>query len=140
MNALKVLIDTDVLIDFLTDRGSLTKTAKEIMKKTQENEIHAFLAAHSITNIFYILRKIYSTSERKQRLLNLCRFISIVEIGQTSLLKVLLNDNFSDIEDCLQAECAMSINADYIVTRNVKDYVHSPIPAVLPKDLLKKIQ
>jgi len=140
MSALTVLIDTDVLIDFLTDRGALTKTAKEIMQKTKENKINAFLAAHSVTNIFYILRKIYSVSERKQRLLNLCRFISIVEIGNTLLFKALLNDDFNDVEDCLQAECAMAINADYIVTRNIKDYAHSAIPAVLPKDMLKLIE
>jgi predicted nucleic acid-binding protein len=140
MSALTVLIGTDVLIDFLTDRGALTKTAKEIIKITQENKINAFLAAHSVTNIFYILRKIYSISERKQRLLNLCRFISIVEIGHTLLFKALLNSDFNDMEDCLQAECAIAINADYIVTRNIKDYTHSAIPAILPKNLLKIIQ
>jgi predicted nucleic acid-binding protein len=140
MSALTVLIDTDVLIDFLTDRGAFTKAAKEIIKKTQENKINAFLAAHSITNIFYILRKIYSISERKQRLLDLCRFISIVEIGHTMLLNALLNNDFNDMEDCLQAECAITVNADYIVARNIKDYTHSEIPAILPKKLLKIIQ
>jgi len=140
MGVLTVLIDTDVLIDFLTDRGALTKTAKEIIQVSKDNKINAFLAAHSITNIFYILRKIYSVSERKQRLLNLCRFIPIVEIGHTLLFKALLNDDFKDMEDCLQAECAMVINADYIVTRNIKDYAHSVIPVVLPKELLKIIR
>ena len=135
-----VLIDTDVLLDFLTDRGIFTKDAKEIIKKSQENVISTYLAAHSITNIFYILRKIYSTSERKQRLIELCRSISVVEIGHEVIFKALNSVEFDDIEDCLQAECAEVVNADYIVTRNVADYTHSRVPAILPENLLKKLE
>jgi predicted nucleic-acid-binding protein len=65
MSALTVLIDTDVLIDFLTARGAFTKNAKAIIQKSQEQTVRVFLAAHSITNIFYILRKIYSVSVGK---------------------------------------------------------------------------
>ena len=137
MNALTVLIDTDVLIDFLINRGAFSKNAKEIVRKSQEKTINAFLAAHSITNIFYILRKIYSASERKEQLMNLCRSIPVVDIGYELISRALINKNFDDIEDCLQAECAEAVNADYIITRNVDDYTHSKIPAILPETLLK---
>jgi len=140
MSALAVLIDTNVLVDFLIDRGSFTKSAKEIIKKSQDRTINAFLAAHSITNIFYILRKIYSASERKQRLMDLCRSISIVEIGGETIFNILANNEFDDIEDCLQAECAGVINADFIITRDIKDYAHSKIPAILPEDFLVKLK
>jgi predicted nucleic acid-binding protein len=140
MNALAVLIDTNVLLDFLIDRGSFTKSAKEIIKKSQEKTINAFLAAHSITNIFYILRKIYPASERKQRLMDLCQSISIVEIGGEAILSVLANNDFDDIEDCLQAECATVINADFIITRDIKHYAHSKIPAISPEDFLEKLK
>ena len=140
MNVLAVLIDTDILLDFLTDRKPFTKNAKALFKKSQENSIVPFLAAHSITNIFYILRGIYSVSERKQRLTDLCRSVSIVEIGAVSIMNALTNNNFDDIEDCLQMECARAVNADYIVTRNIKDYAYSEIPAILPENLLKKLQ
>ena len=139
MSALAVLIDTDVLIDFLIDREPFTKAAKDLVQKVQENKIEAFLAAHSITNIFYILRKIYSIKERKQILIDLCQTISIIGIKPESVLRALLNNDFDDFEDCLQSECAMAVNADYIITRNVQDYSHSEIPALLPEQLLKKL-
>jgi hypothetical protein len=60
-----------------------------------------------------------------------------VEINAELIRNVLLNNDFDDIEDCLQAECALSVHADYIVTRNTKDYIHSKIPAILPEDFLK---
>jgi predicted nucleic acid-binding protein len=53
MSVLTVLIDTDVLLDFLIQRGPFTKYAKMIIQKTKEKKINAYLAAHSITNIFY---------------------------------------------------------------------------------------
>jgi predicted nucleic acid-binding protein len=139
MNISAVLFDTDVLLDFLIDRGLFTKSAKKIIQKSYEKNINAFLAAHSITNIFYILRRIYSVSERKQFLIDLCRSFSIVEIGHGEILNALTNNDFDDIEDCLQAECAKAINADFIVTRNIKDYGNSKIPAILPEDLFKKL-
>lgn len=137
MNVLAILIDTNVLIDFLTDRGLFTKNAKDIIQKSQENGISMFLAAHSITNIFYILRKEYSVSERKQLLLDLCHTVYIVEAGHDIILKTLENNNFDDFEDSLQAECAAVINADYIITRNIKDFTGSTVPAILPEDFLK---
>jgi len=135
-----ILIDTDVLIDFLINRGTFTKNAREIIQKSQEKTINAFLAAHSITNIFYVLRKIYPISERKQRLMDLCRFISVVDIGYELISKALENNNFDDMEDCLQAECAGAVNAEYIITRNIEDYVHSKVPAILPEIFLKKLK
>ena len=140
MSALAVLIDTDVLLDFLTDRGQFTKNAKAIIQKSQEKSINAFLAVHSIANLFYILRKIYSASERKKQLMNLCQSVSVVEIGFKLIYNALANNDFNDIEDCLQAECARFANVDYIVTRNVRDYSHSGIPAILPEDLLKELK
>lgn len=140
MGALAVLIDTDVLLDFLVDRGAFTKNAKVIIQKLHERKINSYLAPHSITNIFYILRKVYSASERKQRLMDLCRFISVVQIGHDTIIKALLNNDFNDIEDCLQAECARVINADYILTRNVKDYANSSVPAILPEKFLKLLR
>jgi len=41
--------------------------------------------------------------------------------------------------DSLQVECARLVNADYIITRNISDFLSSPIPAILPEDFLKKM-
>ena len=139
MSALAVLIDTDVLLDFLTERGVWTKNAKEIIQLSRNRKINAFLAAHSIPNIFYILCKIYSVSERKQCLLDVCQTVSIVEIGYKLILNALVNNAFTDFEDCLQAECAKAVHAEYIITHNISDYAHSGTPAILPETFLKNL-
>jgi hypothetical protein len=53
--------------------------------------------------------------------------------------KPLSSVSFDDIEDCLQSECAVSIGADYIVTRNIGDFTDSPVPVILPADFLSKL-
>jgi len=135
-----VLIDTNVLIDFLISREPFTKNARKIIQKAQDKTINAYLAAHSITNIFYILRKIYSVSERKQRLLDLCQSISIVDIRYELILAALTNNDSADLEDFLQSECASIINADYMVTRNIENFAHSKVPVILPENLLKLLK
>jgi predicted nucleic acid-binding protein len=134
-----MLIDTDVLVDFLAERKPFTANAKRLIRQTKDKGIKIHAAAHSITNMFYILRKVYPAPKLKQLLLDLCNAISVVEINAALINNVLLNNDFKDIEDCLQAECAKSVRAEYIVTRNIADYSRSPIPAVLPEDILKLI-
>jgi hypothetical protein len=97
------------------------------------------VASHSITNIFYILRKQFSPHERKRMLLGLCDFIEIAGVQKRQLIDALDNETFDDLEDCLQTECAKAVNADYIITRNIDDFTGSSIPAVLPEDFLKKM-
>jgi hypothetical protein len=71
-------------------------------------------------------------------LMGVCRTMDVVGIDKSLLVSALTNENFDDIEDCLQAECAASVGADYIITRNTKDFIASPVPAITPEDFLAK--
>ena len=64
--------------------------------------------------------------------------LSVSGINESVLLTALDNENFTDFEDCLQDECAVSVFADYIITRNVKDFSVSHIRAVTPTDFIEK--
>jgi len=130
------LIDTDVLIDALIRREPFDKEASGILEKCYEKTIIGFAAAHSFTNMFYILRKVYSIDEMRQLLLNLSKIVNIVKIDELLIVNSLKNSLFSDVEDCLQAECAKIVNADYIVTRNAGDFKNSSISVISPSDFL----
>ncbi len=69
----------------------------------------------------------------------LCQIVKIEGVDSVKIYSAIDNKEFSDFEDCLQEECAVAVSADYIVTRNIKDFTNSKIPAVLPEDLLKKV-
>lgn len=135
-----VLIDTNVLLDFLLGREPYFSNADRIIKLCAEQKIQGFMAAHSIPNMFYILRKDMSEETRREVLLNLCDILAIEAIDSVKVIAALKNSAFMDLEDCLQSDCAGKIKADYIVTRNMKDFEISEIPAILPEDFLKLVQ
>ena len=133
----KILIDTNVLIDYLLEREPFFEDAKEVILSCADGKVKGCIAAHSIPNMFFILRKDYSAKERREVLSNLCSIFDVEGIDKAKLLAGLSNEDFSDFEDCLQMECAKSYGADYIVTRNVSDYATSEVKAIEPKDYLK---
>lgn len=132
----KILIDTNVLLDYLLEREPFFEDAKKVILSCTEGNIKGCIAAHSISNMFFILRKDYTTKERREILSNLCAIFDIEGIDKAKLLSGLANEDFSDFEDCLQMECAKSYGAEYIVTRNVSDYSVSDIKAILPSEYL----
>ncbi len=137
---MKVLIDTNVLIDFLTKRNqTFYESAGKIINYCFCKKIKGCIAAHTVMNSFYVLRKIYTLSQMRNIFLHLSQHIDIISIDNSKIQKALNNNAFTDFEDCLQAECALSSGADYIVTRNIKDFVNSSVPAILPEDFLKLI-
>ena len=133
----KILIDTNVLIDYLLEREPFFEDAKDVILSCADGKVKGCIAAHSIPNMFFILRKDYNPKERREVLSNLCSIFDVEGIDKAKLLVGLTNEDFSDFEDCLQMECAKSYGADYIVTRNISDYSTSEIKAIMPKDYLE---
>ena len=132
----KILIDTNVLLDYLLEREPFFEDAKKVISSCTEGNTKGCIAAHSISNMFFILRKDYAAKERREILSNLCTIFDVEGIDKAKLLSGLANEEFSDFEDCLQMECAKSYGAEYIVTRNVSDYSVSDIKAILPSEYL----
>ncbi|MDR1420379.1 MAG: PIN domain-containing protein [Treponema sp.] len=135
-----VLIDTNIILDHLIPRMPYGDIASTVFQYCFQRKCDGYVASHSITNIFYILRKQFSSDERKRMLLGLCDFIEIAGVQKRHLVEALKNENFDDLEDCLQTECAKAVSADYIITRNIDDFTGSSIPAILPEDFLKKME
>lgn len=132
----RILIDTNVLLDYLLEREPFFEDAKNVILACANGEIKGCIAAHSITNMFFILRKDYNIKERREILSSLCEIFDVEGIDKTKILSGLANEDFSDFEDCLQMECAKNYGAEYIVTRNVSDYKNSEIKAILPCEYL----
>lgn len=108
-----------------------------ILESCVSGNVTGYIALHSISNIFYILRKRYSAADRRKLLLDILDLLQVAGADHESVRSALQREDFSDFEDCLQDECAKQIHADYIVTRNTSNFSASNIPAIIPNDLLK---
>lgn len=133
----RILIDTNVLLDYLLTREPFYEDAKEIVQACVEGRVKGCVAAHSISNMFFILRKDYNAKERREVLLNVCSIFDVEGIDKTKLFFGLQNEDFTDFEDCLQMECAKAYNAEYIITRNLTDYAASEVKVILPEEYLR---
>ena len=137
---MEVLIDTNVIMDFLMKREPYAEDAIQIVELCREKKLKGYVAAHTVPTLFYILRKDFSIPQRRELLNALCRVFEISEINREKILAALENEKFEDFEDCLQEECAVDAVADYIVTRNPKDFSGSRVQVISPSELLEMLK
>jgi predicted nucleic acid-binding protein len=135
----RVFVDTNIIVDLIADRQPFSKFAIEIFEKAERNEVQLFTSSHSITTTHYLLKKYLEEKKLRDVIYNVLEYVQIIAIDQ-DIIKKGLKSKHKDFEDALQMLCAYNIEKlDYIVTRNIKDFKNSEIPAFPPDELLTKI-
>ncbi len=132
-----LLIDTNIILDFFMDRNYYLEETKQIFNKIHSREITGVIAAHTINNLWFILRKQFTSQQRREIISSLLNLFEISSLNKDKLLSAIQRDDFSDFEDCLQDECAAAVHADFIITRDKNDFKNSKIKALLPGEALK---
>ena len=102
-------------------------------------EIEGYMAFHSLSTLWYVMRKECPDTERRRQLKNVCKVLTVVGAEQDAILDAIDRDSFKDFEDCLQDKCAAGVHADYLITCNIKDYTESETKAVTPAEFLRLI-
>lgn len=135
-----VLLDTNIVLDFLLAREPFVDDAEQIIALSEKKQIQAYVTANSITDLFYIMRKHSDQEKCRLAISNLLYVVvDIVSITRNDILKAIAL-NFEDFEDALQTQCAKKIKAEYIITRNEKDFQDKSVKVVSPQEFLKKIE
>lgn len=135
--ASKLFIDSDVVIDFFTDREPHINPASELFELNEIGEVKFYLSAMSLNNIYYIVRKFLGHKKSLEIIEELTNMTEIVGTTKNEILQALRND-FSDFEDSVQYSSALTIKGvDAIITRNIKDYKNSKIAVMTPLNYLK---
>ena len=133
---MKVLIDTNVIIDALTSRAPWNKSAETICIMSANHIIDMYITTSSATDIYYLVRKyLHSADQAKQVMGKLYSLVGILAISGAECVDALASA-VSDYEDAVVERAAVKANIDYIITRNVKDYQHGMVKAVLPDDFI----
>lgn len=134
-----IFVDTNILIDLLSDRRPFSKFAIEIFDLASKNKIKLYTSSHSFATTHYLLKKYIKEQELRKILYSLLDFIEIIPIDIAIIKKSLLS-NHDDFEDAIQILAAHSVKKlDFIVTRNVKDFKKSEIIALPPDELLLRL-
>ena len=139
MKNIRILIDTNVIMDFIVKRNHFSDDAEKVIELCMKKNLQGCIAAHTVSNLFYVLRKYLTTEKRKNILLMLCKMFIVIGIDVNKIESALLDIEFKDFEDCLQVECAKDFEAHFIVTRNVKDFAGSVVPVLEPAVLIEML-
>lgn len=135
---MKVLIDTNVILDVLCGRTEFLEASSRVWKYCEVGRLSGVISALSVPNIVYILRKELDPDKTKDIIDRLLLIFDVAELKAEDLRKA-AEMKTDDFEDAVQMCCAKRINAAYIVTRNVRDFVSSPVPALKPSELTERI-
>ena len=133
----KVLIDTDVILDFFFDRKPFSHDAAKILSLCEGAKIDGFVTSVTISNIYYILRNSSKHDKIIESFKILMNIIDVAIIDKQTVLNA-LNSEFKDFEDALQNFSAINeSDIQVIITKNVKDYKTSSLAVITPENYLK---
>ena len=136
---MKILIDTNIILDLIKSREPFSENASKIINSCVKKENEGYISAHSLSDIFFILRKDKTVEERKALILNLCSFFIVIPEDKNFYTAVCQNNDWNDLEDGLQMKCADFENLDYIVTRDAgKGFNNSPVKVISAENFLIK--
>ncbi len=137
--ASKIFVDSDVIIDFFTDREPFASPASKIFELNESGIVQIYISAVSLNNIYYIVRKFIGHKNTIKIVEELVEIAEIVGTTKNEIVQALKND-FKDYEDSIQYSSALNIEGlEAIVTRNTKDYAKAKLPIFTSESYIKSM-
>ena len=135
---MKILVDTNVILDIILSRKPWYTDAALIFSLTKQKLIKSFVSATTVTDIFYISKKDLGNNNARESLKKLFQYFIPATVTDKDIYKA-LNLDWDDFEDSVQYIIGESFSVDYIVTRNTHDFTASDIKVVTPEQFLQII-
>ena len=133
---MKILLDTNIVLDVLMDRMPFADSAVELFSKVEDGTIIGYVCATTITTVYYLASKAVGTAKAQEEIKKLLHLFEVAPVNRHVLESALVAD-FNDFEDAVIHEAACHVGADAIVTRNQKDFKKSRIPVYSSEEMAK---
>ncbi len=133
----RIFLDTDVIIDFISDREPFSKEASVIFCLIDQNKIAGYTSSLCFSNLYYVLTRFSSHEKVISKLRELFDILEVLSVD-SKIISEALYSGFKDFEDAIQSFTAMEQDhMDVLITRNIKDYKKSSIPVMSPDQFLR---
>ena len=133
---MKILLDTNIVLDVLMDRMPFSDTAVELFSKVEAGAIIGYLCGTTITTVYYLASKILGAARAQEEIKKLLSLFEVAPVNRLVLESALAVD-FNDFEDAVIHEAACHVGADAIITRNLKDFKKSRISVYTSDELVR---
>jgi predicted nucleic acid-binding protein len=133
--ALRLLIDINVLLDVALGRPDAPASSRLLALCGRQHE--GWLAWHSVATLAYLIERQLSTMSGRDFIRSMLVWADVAKTGRPDALAA-LDLPLRDFEDALQVAAAMACGAQFIITRNERDFKSSPVPALNPDAFLRR--
>ena len=133
---MKILLDTNIVLDLLMDRMPFADAAAELFSKVEDGSATGYLCGTTITTVYYLAAKVVGTPQAQEELKKLLSLFEVAPVNRP-VLQSALAVGFADFEDAVIHEAARHVGAEAIVTRNQKDFKKSKIPVYSAEEMVK---
>ena len=136
--SMKVLVDTNVLLDYFLTRKPFFEAANKMFLSCLFT-LQGYIASHTFVDLFYQMheRSGKSVEYCRNTFLKLCQIFEVCSIDKQRIIDASQNLEFNDFEDSLQNACASYSGVDYIITRNADDFESATVPVISPEDFAR---
>ena len=133
-----LLIDANIILDVLLNRPDYVKDSAMIWKLCETEQMKGYVSTLTFANLVYIMRKQLAPEKIEDVFHKLNLIFEFADFSVSDLTHA-ADFNWKDFEDAVQSVTAERIHADYIITRNVRDFSKSRVMAFTPPELLARI-
>ncbi len=134
---MRAFLDTNILLDVLLNRQPLVAASEEVILRCESLGIEMFIAWHGLATAYYLIKRGRTETEALVEVDKILAWARVAE-GRDAHARRARSLGFGDFEDALQSVAATACAADWIVTRNTRDFALSAVPALTPADFLRQ--
>lgn len=135
---MRVLVDLDVLLDVIQHREPHYAASAEVLSRIADGELDGAISGHAVTTIYFVVSRFAGRRSAEEAVDWILGGMEVVAEGRDLFLRA-RSFEMDDFEDAVVSAAAEQVHADRVVTRNVDDFEHSPVPAVTPLELLAEL-
>jgi predicted nucleic acid-binding protein len=132
---MRLFLDANVVLDVLARREPHFNDSVQILSLVESEAVDGFIAAHTVTTLFYLLNRRIGPARTKSALTDLLRVLQIVPVDRDRILQAFAME-WNDLEDAVQAACALRAQADYLLTRDRRGFTGSAVRVLSPAEFL----
>jgi predicted nucleic acid-binding protein len=131
----KVFVDTDIILDLLSERDPFYVHSATLFSKADKGEIKLFVSLLSFANLNYMLSRQYNADQARKKLLKFKTLVTVLAVND-KIIDLALSSDFRDFEDGIQYFTSIENSVKIILTRNLRDFKTSEIPVMTAEQFL----
>ena len=124
---LKLLIDTNILLDVVLERQPWVADATGLLDAIAKGRAEGYIAGHAVTTVYYVVERTRDRILAATAVSDLLQLLTVVPLGSADFQRA-LGLGVRDFEDASQVAACLQVGADSLVTRNPKDFKGAPVP------------